>query len=51
MTEQGWQGRDAALTIALVESGAIVVGLSLLAWHDGIDILTDSYRDAFKVMR
>lgn len=46
---QGWLGRDVALAIALVEAGAIVVGLSLLAWQQGIDILTDDYRVAFKV--
>lgn len=37
------------LTVALLEAGVVVVGLSLLAWKDGIDILTDSYKDAFKV--
>lgn len=46
---QGWQGRDVALGLALAEAGAIVIGLSLLAWKDGIDILTDGYREAFKV--
>lgn len=46
---QGWLGRDVALTIALVEAGVIVVGLYLLAWHEGIDILTDDYQEAFKV--
>jgi FtsH-binding integral membrane protein len=46
---RGWQGRDVALAIALVEAGAIVVGLSLLAWREGIDILTDDYKAAFRV--
>lgn len=45
---QGWLARDLTLAIALVEAGAIVVGLSLLAWQQGIDILTDGYREAFK---
>lgn len=45
---QGWVGRDKTLCVSLFQVGLVIVGASLIAWEEHLDILTDDYLRAFR---
>jgi len=45
---QGWVGRDKTLCVSLCQVGLVIVGASLIAWEEHLDILTDDYLRAFR---
>ena len=45
---EGWTKRDWTLRVALLEVGLVVIGASLVAWEEHLDVLTDNYKHAFR---
>ena len=45
---EGWRKRDVALAVSLLQVALVVIGFSLLAWQNHLDILTDGYKHAFR---